>query len=49
MKNRKQPFGYRVEMGAVVLHPQEAMLVKYIFQQYISGASYKQLVTVLRE
>ena len=49
MKNRKQPFGYRVEMGVVVLHPQEAMLVKYIFQQYISGASYKQLVTVLRE
>ena len=49
MKNRKQPFGYRVEMGAVVLHSQEAMLVKYIFQQYISGASYNQLVTVLRE
>ena len=49
MKNRKQPFGYRVEMGAIVLHPQETTLVEYIFQQYLSGASYKQLVTVLRE
>ena len=37
---RKQPFGYRVEMGEVVLHAQEAKLVEYIFQQYLCGASF---------
>lgn len=46
---RKQPFGYQVEMGEVVLHTQEAKLVEYIFQQYISGASFNTLVAKLRE
>lgn len=46
---RKQPFGYRVEMGEVVLHAQEAKLVEYIFQQYLSGASFNTLVAQLRE
>ena len=46
---RKQPFGYQVEMGEVVLHAQEAKLVEYIFQQYISGASFNTLVAKLRE
>ena len=46
---RKQPFGYRVEMGEVVLHIQEAKLVEYIFQQYLSGASFNTLVAQLRE
>lgn len=49
MGNRKQPFGYRVEMGEVVLHAQEAKLVEYIFQQYLSGASFNILVAELRE
>lgn len=46
---RKQPFGYRVEMGEVVLHAQEAKLVEYIFQQYLCGASFNILVAQLRE
>ena len=46
---RKQPFGYRVEMGEVVLHDQEAKLVEYIFQQYLSGASFNILVAQLQE
>ena len=49
MGNRKQPFGYQVEMGEVVLHTQEAKLVEYIFQQYLSGASFNALVAQLRE
>ena len=48
MKNRKLPFGYRMEQGRVVLHPQEAEIVKQIFQSYISGASYQELVGMLR-
>ena len=28
MGNRKQPFGYRVVMGEIALHPQESKLVE---------------------
>ena len=47
MGNRKQPFGYRMEMGCVVIHPQEAEIVQYVFQQYIAGASFSALVNAL--
>lgn len=47
--NRKLPFGYRMELGEVVIHPQEAEVVKDIFRQYILGASYKVLLERLRE
>lgn len=46
---RKHPFGYQMEMGKVVINPQEANLVEYIFQQYISGASFNIIVAKLRE
>ena len=46
--NRKLPFGYRMELGKIVVHPKEAEIVTYIFQQYILGASYKDLVENLR-
>ena len=48
MGNRKQPFGYRMEMGVIVRHPQEAPLVEQIFRQFLSGASYNTLVADLR-
>ena len=48
MGNRKQPFGYRMEMGEIVLHSQEAEVVEYIFLQYIAGATYNTLVAELR-
>lgn len=47
--NRKLPFGYRMELGKIVAHPKEAEVVTYIFQQYILGVSYKELVENLRE
>lgn len=47
--NRKLPFGYRMKMGSVVVHPEEAEEVRYIFRQYILGASYKELLEHLRE
>ena len=47
--NRKLPFGYRMEYGEVMLHPLEAITVQWIFQQYASGASYKELVDKLRD
>lgn len=48
MGNRKQPFGYRMELGVIVRHPQEAALVEQIFRQYLSGATYNALVADLR-
>ena len=48
MGNRKQPFGYKVVMGEIVHHPQEAKLVEYIFRQYLSGSTFNALVTELQ-
>ena len=48
MGNRKQPFGYKVVMGEIVHHPQEAKLVEYIFRQYLSGSTFNALVAELR-
>ena len=47
--NRKLPFGYRMELGRVVVHSAEVDVVQDIFHQYILGASYKELVDHLRE
>ena len=47
--NRRQPFGYRMELGAVVPHPVEAETVRWIFTQYLAGASYTALVESLGE
>lgn len=49
MGNRKQPFGYRVVMGEIVIHPQEAELVEHIFRKYLAGAALSTLVEELRE
>lgn len=47
--NRKQPFGYRMELGEVVPHPDEAQTVRWIYAQYLAGASYTALVEALGE
>lgn len=49
MGNRKQPFGYKMEWGCIVPHPQEAETVGYIYRQYLAGASFKTLTETLRE
>lgn len=48
-KNRKLPFGYRMECGRVVVHPEEGPWVKYIFKNYISGASFNELTATMME
>lgn len=48
MGNRKQPFGYRMEMGEIVIHPQEAEIVRFIFREYIAGAAFNGLVNALK-
>ena len=47
--NRKQPFGYRMELGEVVPHPAEAETVRWIYARYLAGASYTALVEALGE
>lgn len=39
MKNRNIPFGYRYENGAVIIHLDEAEILKSIFDAYLSGDS----------
>ena len=45
--NRTQPFGYRMELGKVVIDPDEARWVVYIYEQYIQGESFKSLSDTL--
>ena len=47
--NRKRPFGYKMELGEIVLHPAEAETVRWIYDSYLAGASYNALVDRLRE
>ena len=37
MGNRKQPFGYRMTLGEITIQPEEADLVRFIFQGYGAG------------
>lgn len=49
MKNRRLPFGYRMEMGRLTLHTQEAEVVCWLFRQYCEGAAYSGLVDRLNQ
>ena len=48
MRNRKQPFGYKMEFGEMVPQPQEAETVRSIYLRYLTGASFKQLAEQLQ-
>ncbi len=41
--NRALPFGYKMEFGRIVIFPEEAGWVTYLFDQYLLGVSYKGL------
>ena len=47
MKNRRLPFGYKMEMGELALHTQEAEVVRWVFGQYGEGMAYNSLVDKL--
>lgn len=49
MGNRKQPFGYKITLGEVVIHTEEARVVQQIFKQYLMGESLQRLADALRE
>lgn len=47
MGYRKQPFGYRMENGKIVIHPQEADMVKNVFRDYLAGMGFVALAEKL--
>ena len=47
MGNRKQPFGYRMTLGEITSQPEEAELVRFIFQGYSTGATLGELTKAL--
>ena len=49
MGNRKQPFGYKMSLGEIVIQESEAKLVQEIFRRYIAGESLNELTEALRQ
>lgn len=49
MGNRKQPFGYKMSLGEIVIQESEAKLVQEIFRRYIAGESLNELTESLRQ
>ena len=47
--NRKQPFGYTMEFGKIVIHTQEAQWVQEIYRRYNLGASFVELAQMMQE
>lgn len=47
MGNRKQPFGYRMTLGEITIQPEEADLVRFVFQGYSTGATLGELTKAL--
>lgn len=47
--NRKQPFGYTMEFGHIVVHQEEARYVMQIFLKYNQGASFKELAEMMQK
>lgn len=46
--NRKQPFGYKMELGQIVIHPEEASAVRYLFREYNQGKSFLDLTNAMK-
>ena len=45
----KAPFGFRLEESNLVVEESEACVVRFIFEQYLSGASREEIAAKLRE
>lgn len=47
MKNRKFLYGYLLQDGKMVIHPQEAVTVRNIIALYLEGVSYQKIADTL--
>ena len=48
MGNRKLPFGYQMRFGDVIPYPDEAEAVQKTYQNYLAGASFRQIAEGLQ-
>ena len=48
-RKRKLPFGYRMEQGRVVVHTEEGASVKKLYEQYLQGASMRELLAHMQK
>ena len=46
---RRQPFGYQLDFGEIVLQETEAETVELIYQKYADGTSFTRLAAMLQE
>lgn len=49
MGNRKIPFGYKMELGNIVIQEEKAAIVREIFKEYLLGKSLKGLAEAMTE
>lgn len=47
-RNRKQPFGYGMEKGKVVIHTGESTWVKHLYREYIAGVPMRGLAEYMQ-
>ncbi len=47
MKNRRFPYGYKMENGRIVTDTAEAQTVKHIFSQYLAGGNLQNIADAL--
>lgn len=49
MRQRNIPFGYKMERGEIVVHPNEADIVRQIYSSYIDGNGYFKITQILNQ
>ena len=42
-ENRRIPYGYQIQNGAITIHSEETEIVRRIYSDYVSGKSYKAI------
>ena len=48
-RKRKLPFGYRMQQGRVAVHVEEGAWVKKLYEQYMQGASMRELLAHMQK
>ena len=46
-QNRRIPYGYQIQNGAITIHSEETEIVRRIYSDYVSGKSYKAIADML--
>ena len=46
-QNRRIPYGYQIQNGAITLHSEETEIVRRIYRDYVGGKSYKAIADML--